>query len=104
MEKIKARVVRTWMFNHQTWHGFEIKQGIYEEAQFKEFDYIIESAKKHNVMLIPTLENYWEAYGGIDAVLNGRPGGLRAGGRWRYFNKKNVRAVLSPIKTISRMC
>jgi endo-1,4-beta-mannosidase len=88
MEKIQARVVRTWMFNHQSWHGFEIKQGNYEEAQFSLFDYIIESAKKHGVMLIPALENYWEAYGGIDSILKWEKLAPGQAGRWKFFNSK----------------
>ena len=65
----KVTVLRLWMFSHETWHGFEIQKGVYNEAEFMLFDYIIESAKAHNVMLIPVFENYWEAYGGIDTRL-----------------------------------
>jgi Cellulose binding domain/Cellulase (glycosyl hydrolase family 5) len=80
-------VLRLWMFDHETWHGFESSKGVYNDQEFAEFDYIIESAKAHNIRLIPTLENYWEAYGGIDTRLTWE--GLATGqsNRWRFFNK-----------------
>jgi len=64
-----VKVVRTWGFSHETWHGFEPKEGEYSEAQFMLFDYIMDSAKKHGLKVIIVLENYWEAYGGIDKRL-----------------------------------
>ncbi len=83
----KVTVLRLWMFSHETWHGFEPTKGVYNEAEFALFDYIIESAKAHNVMLIPVFENYWEAYGGIDTRLAWE--GLTGGhpGRAKFFNK-----------------
>jgi hypothetical protein len=98
MEKINARVVRTWMFNHQPWHGFEVKQGVYEKAQFSQFDYIIESAKKHHVMLVPALENYWEAYGGIDSVLTWNSLSSGQTGRWKFFNKEKCPGCFTTYK------
>jgi hypothetical protein len=82
----KVTVLRLWMFSHEAWHGFETAKGVYSEAQFMLFDYIIESARAHNVRLIPVFENYWEAYGGIDTRLawEGVTGGHP--GRWRFFN------------------
>ncbi len=79
-------VLRLWMFSHEAWHGFEITKGVYNEAEFMLFDYIIESAKNHNVKLIPVFENYWEAYGGIDTRLTWE--GLTGGqpGRATFFN------------------
>lgn len=64
-----VKVVRTWGFSHETWHGFETEKGVYSEEQFRLFDYIMKSAKEHGLKVIITLENYWEAYGGIDARL-----------------------------------
>jgi hypothetical protein len=29
-----VKVVRTWGFSHETWHGFEPEEGKYNEAQF----------------------------------------------------------------------
>jgi mannan endo-1,4-beta-mannosidase len=62
-------VVRTWGFNHQVWHGFETNKGVYNEPEFREFDYILNSASNHNIRLIVALENYWAAYGGIATRL-----------------------------------
>lgn len=69
MSEDGVKVVRTWGFSHEKWHGFETQEGVYNEAQFMLFDYILESAKKHNIKVIVVLENYWEAYGGIDTRL-----------------------------------
>ena len=83
----RVTVNRIWMFSHETWHGFETAKGTFNEAEWDEFDYIIQSAKAHNVMLIPTFENYWEAYGGIDTRLSweGLPTGQS--NRWTFFNQ-----------------
>ncbi len=80
-------VVRLWMFSHEAWHGFEITKGVYNEAEFMLFDYIIESARSHGIKLLPTFENYWEAYGGIDQRLTWE--GLTGGqpGRAIFFDK-----------------
>ncbi len=87
-ESDQIKVMRTWMFDHETWHGFETAKGVYNEAEFDEFDYIIQSAKAHGIMLIPDFENYWEAYGGIDTRLQWE--GLPTGetNRWRFFNQQ----------------
>ncbi|MGC1378760.1 MAG: cellulose binding domain-containing protein [Anaerolineales bacterium] len=80
-------VVRLWMFSHEAWHGFEITKGVYNEAEFDLFDYIIVSARNHGIRLLPTFENYWEAYGGIDQRLTWE--GLTGGqpGRAIFFDK-----------------
>ncbi len=80
-------VLRLWMFDHESWHGFESAKGVYNDQEFAEFDYIIASAKAHNIRLIPTLENYWEAYGGIDTRLSWEGLGTGQSNRWRFFNK-----------------
>jgi mannan endo-1,4-beta-mannosidase len=87
LQQDKVMVQRLWMFNHQSWHGFEMQKGVYNEPEFMLFDYVIQSAKTHNIRLIPTFENYWEAYGGIDTRLSWE--GLATGqsNRWRFFNK-----------------
>jgi len=54
----------------ETWHGFEPSLGLYNPPEFDEFDYIVQSAKAHNIRLIVTLDNYWTAYGGITQRLN----------------------------------
>jgi mannan endo-1,4-beta-mannosidase len=80
-------VLRLWMFDHEAWHGFESSKGVYNDQEFAEFDYIIQSAKAHSIRLIPTLENYWEAYGGIDTRLSWEGLGTGQSNRWRFFNK-----------------
>lgn len=80
-------VLRLWMFSHEEWHGFEPQKGIYNDNQFALFDYVIESAKKNGIRLIPVLENYWEAYGGIDTRLRWEGLGTGQANRWRFFNK-----------------
>src|SRR6185295_7387033 len=87
LQQDKVSVVRLWMFSHEIWHGFESSKGVYNEAEFMLFDYIIESARAHDIMLIPVFENFWEAYGGIDTRLAWE--GLTGGhpGRGKFFNK-----------------
>jgi hypothetical protein len=80
-------VLRLWMFDHETWHGFESSKGVYNEQQFSLFDYIIESAKNHSVKLIPVFENYWEAYGGIDPRLSWEGLGTGHPARAAFFDK-----------------
>jgi hypothetical protein len=65
-----VQVLRTWGFDHETWHGFEPQKGVYNEAEFCLFDYILQSAKNHAIRVVVSLENYWEAYGGIDTRLS----------------------------------
>jgi hypothetical protein len=83
----KVEVVRTWMFSHESWHGFETAKGVYNEQQFAEFDYILKSAADHGLKVLPVFENYWEAYGGIDTRLQweGLSGGHPA--RAAFFDK-----------------
>lgn len=81
-------VLRTWMFDHESWHGFEPSKGSYSEQQFSEFDYILYSAAQHNIRVIPVLENYWEAYGGIDTRLSWEGLGTGQANRWRFFNQQ----------------
>jgi Cellulose binding domain/Cellulase (glycosyl hydrolase family 5) len=80
-------VLRTWMFDHETWHGFEPSKGVYSDQQFAEFDYILYSAAQHNIRVIPVFENYWEAYGGIDTRLSWEGLGTGQANRWRFFNR-----------------
>jgi len=94
----KVTVLRLWMFSHESWHGFEPSKGVYNEQQFALFDYAIQSAKAHNVMLIPVFENYWEAYGGIDTRLAWE--GLTGGhpGRAKFFNKQQCPGCFTSYK------
>ncbi len=86
MQADGVTVLRTWGFNHQgTWHVFEPSKGTYNEAEFREFDYILNSASNHNIRVIVALENYWADYGGIDTRLAWE--GLSGGdpGRRKFF-------------------
>ena len=80
-------VLRTWGFSNESWHGFETAPGEYVEPQFMLFDYIMDSARRHGIKVIITLENYWEAYGGIDKKLQwaGLSGGSHKA-RAQYFS------------------
>jgi hypothetical protein len=71
MQSNGVTVVRTWMFGHQdaNSHGFEPSKNVFNDQEFAEFDYILQSAKVHNIRVIPVLENFWGDFGGIDAVL-----------------------------------
>ncbi|WP_159434061.1 LPXTG cell wall anchor domain-containing protein [Clostridium grantii] len=69
-------VVRTWGFNsdvNQTYSFYnKDESGVWEfnEDQFKRFDEIMDSASKFGVRVIVVFENYWDAYGGIQATTN----------------------------------
>lgn len=85
-------VLRTWGFSNESWHGFETSKGVYSEAQFMLFDYIMDSARRNGIKVIITLENYWEAYGGIDKKLQWQ--GLSSGNhtaRAQYFSNANCK-------------
>lgn len=95
-------LLRLWMFSHEDWQGFEPAKGQFEEAEFVLFDYIIKSAKEHDIRLIPVFENFWEAYGGIDKRLawEGLPTGYA--NRWRFFNKQACPGCFSQYKAYVR--
>jgi hypothetical protein len=95
-------VLRLWMFSHEDWQGFEAAEGVYTEEEFVLFDYVIKSARDHNLRLIPVFENYWEAYGGIDTRL--RWEGLPTGqaNRWRFFNKQQCPGCFDQYKNYVR--
>ncbi|ADL52789.1 X2-like carbohydrate binding domain-containing protein [Clostridium cellulovorans] len=86
-------VLRTWGFSNETWHGFETAKGVYNEAEFMLFDYIMDSARRNGIKVIITLENYWEAYGGIDKKLQweGLSGGSHTA-RAQFFTNENCKA------------
>jgi mannan endo-1,4-beta-mannosidase len=69
MQSAGIKVVRTWGFSHESSHGFEPQKGKYSEKEFRVFDYIMKSASQHGIKITIVLENYWEAYGGIDSRL-----------------------------------
>lgn len=100
----QIKVLRTWMFDHEAWHGFETAKGVYNEAQFDEFDYIIQSAKAHGIMLIPVFENYWEAYGGIDTRLQWEGVGHRPVQPLEVLQSAAVSGLLHPIQELCEPC
>ena len=83
-------VFRTWGFSTESWHGFEKNPGEYCEAQFMLFDYIMYCARKYDMKVIITLDNYWEAYGGIDSQLKwaGLNGGSNQNRAQFFTNEK----------------
>lgn len=85
-----VKVIRTWGFSNESWHGFETAPGKYVEPQFMLFDYIMYCAKKYDVKVIITLENYWEAYGGINQKLQwaGLSGGSHKDKAQFFTNEK----------------
>jgi hypothetical protein len=95
-------VLRLWMFSHESWHGFEPAKGVYNETQFKLFDYIVASAGRHGIRLLPVLENYWEEYGGIDQRLRweGLPGGPE--GRSAFFDPNRCPGCFAQYKAYAR--
>jgi mannan endo-1,4-beta-mannosidase len=102
LQKDGVSVLRLWMFSHETWHGFEQQKGVYYEPQFMLFDYVIQSAKAHNIKLVATMENFWEAYGGIDTRLSweGQPNGLA--NRWRFFNRDTCPGCFDQYKNYAK--
>ena len=75
MNKLGMTTLRTWAFNFNksdsnafvdtgtsTWTN--------REAEFQKLDYIMDSAARHNIRVMLTLQNYWNDYGGIQAVTN----------------------------------
>jgi len=85
MQNNHVTVVRTWMFDHQAWHGFEPAKGVYSDQQFGEFDYEIQSAAAHGIKLIAVLENNWADYGGIDQRLAWEGVSNGDANRWQFF-------------------
>ena len=98
----KVTVVRLWMFSHESWHGFEPSEGVYNEQEFAQFDYVVESAKAHGMRLVPVFENYWEAYGGIDTRLAWE--GLSGGhpGRAAFFDRSRCPGCFDSYKNYVR--
>lgn len=93
MQDNGVTVLRTWGFSNETWHGFELTPGEYNEAEFMLFDYIMYSAQQHDIRVIITLENYWEAYGGIDKKLSwaGAGSGGNHKSRAAYFTNETCK-------------
>jgi len=91
-------VLRTWGFNSQSWHGFELEQGQYNEMQFREFDYIVASARNHGIRLIVTLDNYWTDYGGIAQRLKWAGASQRPNQGVFFSNEQATQSYLNYVK------
>ena len=48
VQKLGIRVVRAWAFNDQ----MPSAPGVYSEAQFQGLDYVVQSARRHNMKLV----------------------------------------------------
>lgn len=86
-------VVRTWMFDHESWHGFEPAKNTMNEQEWAEFDYILYSANRHGLRVIPTFENYWTAYGGVNTVLGWE--GASTGNSGNFFDPAKCAGCLA---------
>lgn len=64
-------VLRTWAFLDGTKYGAALQPsaGVYNEAAFRELDYVLAKANEHGVRLILTLVNNWQEFGGIPQYL-----------------------------------
>jgi len=63
-------VIRTWGFydgppQYDNDISLQPEPGVYNEADLKHLDNLIAKAKEHNIRVILTLVNYWDALGGI---------------------------------------
>jgi hypothetical protein len=62
-------VIRTWAFNRndETSAFQRMVNGeiVFNESTFQRLDYIVDSARRHGIRVILTLDNYWPDYGGI---------------------------------------
>lgn len=72
--KLGLTVVRTWAFNSDVkgdpQNAYYHSDWTPREEQFKKLDYVLDSAKRHGIRVIPTLQNFWDAYGGIQAITD----------------------------------
>ncbi len=93
MNKLGMTTLRTWAFNFNkgdsnafvdtstsTWTN--------REAEFQKLDYIMDSAAKHNIRVMLTLQNYWNDYGGIQAVTDH----LGLSSKLEFFTDSNAKA------------
>lgn len=90
--RLGMTVLRTWAFNSRESEASTIGYGrvvmdenatenfvehngnkyvwSYNEAQFERLDYLMDSARRHGIRVILTLENYWGDYGGIQTLTD----------------------------------
>lgn len=70
LHAIGVNTVRFWLFGDGVKDGFQPKAGVISEERLKRADYIIASANRYNIRLIPVLINNWDDYGGKKQYLN----------------------------------
>jgi mannan endo-1,4-beta-mannosidase len=62
-------VLRTWAFNRNNedsaFQRMVDGEIVFQESTFQRLDYVLDSARRHNIRVILTLDNYWPDYGGI---------------------------------------
>jgi mannan endo-1,4-beta-mannosidase len=62
-------VLRTWAFNRNeedaAFQRMVNGEIVFQESTFQRLDYIMDSAQRHGIRVILTLDNYWPDYGGI---------------------------------------
>ncbi|GLV60671.1 hypothetical protein KDH_74900 [Dictyobacter sp. S3.2.2.5] len=65
-ERNALTVLRTWAFDSSAdSNAFETGPNQFNEATFQKLDYIMDSAQRHHMRVILTMDNYWGDYGGI---------------------------------------
>lgn len=62
-------VLRTWAFNRNdessAFQRMVDGEIVFQEQTFQRLDYVMDSAARHGIRVILTLDNYWADYGGI---------------------------------------
>lgn len=69
LKKAGVTTIRFWLFGDGNRDGFQPHPGVYSEARFKQADYVLYTAAKYDIKLIPVLSNNWTDYGGRDQYL-----------------------------------
>jgi len=90
-ERNGLSVLRTWAFDDSSTdpYAFQTAPGVYNEVAFQKLDYIMASARKHHIRVILTLENHWEAYGGISQLASW----LNLPNKYAFFTDAKAQAL-----------
>ncbi|KAH0470761.1 hypothetical protein IEQ34_000484 [Dendrobium chrysotoxum] len=105
-------VGRTWAFNDGGWRALQKSPSVYDEDVFKALDFVVSEAKAHNIRLILSLTNNWQAYGGkAQYVKWGRAAGLNLTSDDDFFidptvksyYKAHVKTVLNRVNTFTNI-
>jgi hypothetical protein len=90
-KKLGATVFRTWGFfiEPENSHSYYKPDWSFNEAQFAEFDYLMESARKNGIRVIITLTNYWNDMGGIKAYTDH----LGLDNKLEFFSNEEAKAL-----------